>query len=457
MRLKKYQDKQLVLKRKTYLFLVLICVIGIGLLVYQSFGSYQDKVTFKLINGKLKMSNGVGDIEFTFYNGDQKLEDLPLKSSRLLYVGSSCTNGASVKWDNENWLPFVYNLTSSKTSCSLYFGSNEDRACFFHPLGSACEYYKNGETEELLYDTSADKNLRFVGSDPKNYVYFNCEAGKEQSKETCETWRIIGIMNNIEEDTGNIGSHLKIIRDSIGSYYWDSSIYYVNNGWGVNEWSEADIEKVLNNEYLNRCVGSNPCYDGSNSSIETCPDWTNIGIKEEARNMIGNIKWNTGTYARYEANGWNAYSTYSWERSKYHGKELCLNYNDKDCNDDVKRNTIWFGKIGLMYPSDYGYAVGGDVRSSCLSKSLSKYSVNCRTNDWLHVSGSAQWTISPGNNGISGNSVFRVYLDGDVGAGYATNAYAVRPTLYLKSDVKITERNYEDYGSTNHPFELSYE
>lgn len=46
-----------------------------------------------------------------------------------------------------------------------------------------------------------------------------------------------------------------------------------------------------------------------------------------------------------------------------------------DCNEPAEFSLSWKGLVGLMYPSDYGYATsGGSItnRTTCLNKSLSK-------------------------------------------------------------------------------------
>ncbi len=330
----------------------------------------------------------------------------------------------------------------------------------------ATTYLENLQTtrsDELTYDDTGDTNLRFIGSDPKNYVLFNCEKDVEPSKDTCETWRIIGAMNNVtevSEDGKNIettGSHLKIIRDKFEkNYSWDSSTSWVNDGYGVNEWSEATIEKVLNNEYLNRSSGLNACFRDYKQATETCPDWPNVGIREEVRNMIASVKWNTGTVpASYNILLTTAKYMYEAEQSDYNGKEGCQSSGKSTCNDDVDRTTTWTGKIGLMYPSDYGYAVGGDVRETCLGKSTYLYnSDSCMAYDWLY--GDSQWTMTPAPDSLRAYNVFRVYPDGYVLGSDARIGNAVRPTLYLKSDVAIVPNDAPDYGSADNPFVLSY-
>ena len=87
----------------------------------------------------------------------------------------------------------------------------------------------------LEIDETADKNIRYVGASPKNYLKFNDEI-----------WRIIGVFNNVttidEQGNEKTESLVKIIRnDSLGDYSWDSSISTINSGNGINEWSQADL------------------------------------------------------------------------------------------------------------------------------------------------------------------------------------------------------------------------
>jgi len=51
------------------------------------------------------------------------------------------------------------------------------------------------DQENLLYDETIDNNLRYVGASPNNYVLFNDEL-----------WRVIGVMNNVEDESGESGN-----------------------------------------------------------------------------------------------------------------------------------------------------------------------------------------------------------------------------------------------------------
>ena len=296
-------------------------------------------------------------------------------------------------------------------------------------------------TYTLAYDGTSDNNLRYVGSNPCNYV-----------KIDNEIWRIIGLMNNIDDGTGKKETRIKLIRnESIGTFSWDSSESSVNSGWGVNEWSQADLMKLLNPGYESESIGgslyynnsSGGCYSFSNNGATAC-DFTTTGIKTNLKNLVGNTLWSTGTNstdsdtsARYGLTS----HFYSYERSSGNGK-ICT--SGTNCNDTVKRTTTWNGKIGLMYPSDYGYATSGGStsdRTSCLNYALSdwvssSYS-DCKNNDWLYNSSNMQWTVSPYAASLAASIVFFVSSNGNVGYNSAQSSGLVRPSVYLIPSTSI--------------------
>ena len=46
---------------------------------------------------------------------------------------------------------------------------------------------------EATEQTPALTDYRYIGDDPYNYVYFNCDSLDNQNEDTCEVWRIIGV------------------------------------------------------------------------------------------------------------------------------------------------------------------------------------------------------------------------------------------------------------------------
>ena len=265
-------------------------------------------------------------------------------------------------------------------------------------------------THEATEQTTALTDYRYIGADPNNYVKFNDEL-----------WRIIGVFDT-EDGTGKVEKRLKLIRnESIGSYSWD----YNSAGNYTNEWSTAQLNNLLNSgAYYNRTTGT--YYN--NSTTASNVDFTNNGLTEKAKAMIGNAKWYLGGTANYDSssNGLASHF-YKYERGTvvYSG-----------------RSTSWTGKVGLMYPSDYGYATSGGTttnRASCLSKEMYNWDdssvSDCKNNDWMYNSNIWQWTISP-RAGDSDN-VFDVDNTGFV-YNYLANDYGVaRPVVHLKSTIKV--------------------
>ena len=297
--------------------------------------------------------------------------------------------------------------------------------------------YQYDTTNNLMKDTAG--NIRYYGASPNNYIYFNCSDYSNQSNTTCEKWRIIGVFDD----------KLKLIRnEQIGVYSWDTFASSVNSGNGVNEWSQADLMKLLNPGHESESVGgslyynskSGTCYSGQNNATTSC-NFTSTGIKNDTtRNMIAETTYNTG--------GWNTSNIYSnvmYEKER--GTTTVSNPND-----GITRATTWTGKIALPYPSDYGYAT--DL-SKC-SQTLYKYSDStCKSNDWMYSvitnSGSGVvWLLTP-DSGCA-DIAFYVASTGSVYDGhYVYNANGVAPVLYLGSDQDIVS----GYGSQSNPYQLA--
>ena len=295
--------------------------------------------------------------------------------------------------------------------------------------------YQYDTKNNLMQDTAG--NIRYYGASPNNYIYFNCDSYPSTN---CELWRIIGVFDG----------KIKLMRNStIGEYSWDTSASAVNSGYGVNEWSQADLMKLLNPGHESESVGgslyynskSGTCYNRNNNATTSC-DFTSTGIKNDTtRNMIVETTWNLG--------GWNSSNIYSnvmYEKER--GTTVISNPSD-----GITRTTTWTGKIALAYPSDYGYAT--DL-SKC-SQPLSNYhsstdSYACRSNDWMYpILGTSNWgwLLTP----YSGNSgyVFIVSLTGFVSTANFYGPQGVAPVLYLGSDQDIVSGD----GSQSNPYRLT--
>ena len=328
------------------------------------------------------------------------------------------------------------------------------------------------DTVNLASD-DPDNNIRYIGADPNNYVYFNCSDYANQSDNTCEKWRIIGVFNNMTKADGSKENLIKIVRDdSLGNLSWD----YKQNGVGSstnkgsNDWTDSQLMMMLNpvdylksgytnsndiisynnqeiyskmGSYYNGTKGCKPASIASGSKF-TCTeiDFTSNGLKnDDTRNAIETVVWNLGGTASYTSSSDGLASHwYSYER----GTKV-----------NSGRPITWIGKIGLMYPSDYGYATSGGStsdRQACLAKELWNWSdssvSDCKNNDYLFKSSYSQWTLAP-NSSIR-LSVFYVYMAGSVEYYGGYNADGVRPVAFLKSNISIMAGT----GTSSEPYQL---
>ena len=417
--------------------------------------------SFPIMNGKIQINSG--DVSIIDVKIDGKsVESIPEKGAGKFFDNAECDNGAIGSWDRNNWRFLISNLTEKKTKCTLNFTTENtlEEQNATSKIENLLMQENNGETLGTIIEDD-NSNVRYIGSNPNNYVFFNCKS-EEQNSKNCETWRIIGLMNNIKTTLGKVEKLIKIIREKLPvDLSWDSSSVdaknkYINDGYGVNEWSQANLMTLLNDDYFNAQTNTNhKCYCSRNKYACDCPKWAEIGLNKTAQDMIEEVVWNTGTKFKLEPEVTNSTPLlYQWERSNYDGKQ-CTEGNT--CNDDVKRQTIWEGKVGLMYPSDYGYATAGGGtkkdREKCLYTPLSIWDnalyTNCPNNDWLFKD-SGQWTITPDSSSSSAYSVFEIESDGSVGSYYASLKYSIRPVVYLKSSVKITGGD----GTQNLPYTL---
>ena len=298
-------------------------------------------------------------------------------------------------------------------------------------------------SNNLKKDNTEDKNIRYYGANPNNYVRFNNEL-----------WRIIGVF----------GNNVKLIRnDRLGWLSWDSSESTVNSGYGINQWGEskdtsgniyegADLQVYLNKMYYGGIEVT--CYNDLNNTKTTCPKDSNgnfLELDDVAKNLIDNHTWNIGapnhsTLNNSTTQSYDTVEFYKAERGNATGR-IC-NGGDA-CNDTVERTTTWTGYIGLQYITDYAYASSESVCETNMQEQDSSNAYICKNNNWMQRSTWA-WYLSP--VAISDNaSIVGVVFGNGRADEYATaRPLSVFPTMYLKSNVIIESGN----GSTSDPYVL---
>ena len=356
----------------------------------------------------------------------KKMENEILDNTNLI----TCNN--LVKLSNSDYI-----------SCSIYFDSNNNALVTLYgsgkfeglqiingtkenakaeeikaPVYGNAVNYVNGlyaydaSSNGLERDTTSDANIRYVGANPNNYVEFNGEA-----------WRIIGVF----------GSNLKLVRDELlTTYSFDNktTAQGIETDYGTNDWTKSYLREFLNDYYYGgktiTCHSETSGSTATNATI-TCPDINKIN--DTAKSMIQNTTWTLGGTTYKTSNP--PYETYPVNELYQKERETQVYSGHATTSTDY---------IGLIYPSDYGYA---STDASCRQNLRSgvTYTNNaysgtptCKNNNWL-FKGSWYWTISPHSS--YAYLVFGVHGGGNLNGNLALYRESVRPSVYLKSDIKI--------------------
>ena len=296
-------------------------------------------------------------------------------------------------------------------------------------------YYHDGVGTYTNADQEAgDNSYRYSGANPNNYVCFGSDA------EACPDeylYRIIGVF----DDDGDGEYNVKLIKadyatsDTLGTdgeyygKYSESTSYYKGSmdtstiaayrwnydtsvsTYGSNNWTTSDLNKInLNTNYLNYLSNS----------------WSD---------MIDDTTWYLGGMTSYNN---TAKSFYTGERNNAGYGSNPTTYGPTNASGNST-------KIGLMYPSDYGYA----AYSNAWSEDLYSYSsLSIKENNWLYM-GLYEWTITPRSS--TSNSVFYLSTSGYLLNNNAYYGYSVRPVFYLKSNISYASGN----GTKASPFRIA--
>ena len=271
----------------------------------------------------------------------------------------------------------------------------------------------------------ASTDYRYYGASPINYICLDMEGSS-----SCPDKHLYRIIGSIYEEKENT-NRLKVIKatpltdGTTSKFSWD----YKSDGTYDNIWATitsgnysnsltngSQLMKLLNSGlWWNGESGS--YYNGSTTAITV--NFTNYKLSDKAKSYI--------TTSRYYLGGHNLVGVvmtnqfYAYERGT--------------TRFDTSRPLYWDGMVGLMYSSDYGYAAG----NSCVTGTDPyKYDGGCNNKDWLYISNTSQWLMSPKlsrpddvlNFSFSKVLVIRKYK--------SLRLLSVRPTFYLTSTTSIT-------------------
>ena len=383
------------------------------------------------------------------------LPDMNTTESRCMFNDKELTNLSMGEWpanfDCENEV--VYKLDGG-SSVNLYIPASTFEivapagSMTYNETNSECLY--NGSSINTMYMGNVDKNVCMQMSVIKvpqqgNYGALITKMNDKPHKLNVKNglYRIIGSIYDERSKT----NRLKVIKatpltDGTTSLYsWD---FDINNMRSQNIWatptsgnfsnsltSGASIMKLLNSgAWWNGTSGTYDNFYIYKDNPETINvNFTNYKLSDKAKSNIDISRYYLGGIGDPEIVTSDAYG---YERG-------VLRY-------DENRPLYWDGMVGLMYPSDYGYAAGNVCATGT---ELFNYFGECSNKDWLYKTGVNQWLMSP----LSGYSrgVLLVYRGGLVLNDNSRYALAVSPVFYLSSSASISEGE----GTSAAPYILS--
>ena len=296
---------------------------------------------------------------------------------------------------------------------SQYTGTDGDNGLYYHDAD--------------LENGAGDNSYRYAGANPNNYVCFG------STTTPCPTenlYRIIGVLN----DNGEY--QVKLIKADYTTSVMlgtDGRDYYGNyvDAWGESpdykgNMTQSDIAAYRWN--YDTSVSSNGSNNWTTSEFNTINlntnYWNYLGATWQ--NLIAPTTWHLGGMT----------SPINTAKTFYDGERNNAGFDSNP--------TTYTDEIGLMYPSDYGYAAYPDAWTT----NLNGYNNSSITsNNWMYM-GLIEWKITPSSSYSS--DVFIVYSIGHISSIRAINGYSVRPGFYLKSNVEYAGGT----GTESDPFTL---
>ena len=286
-------------------------------------------------------------------------------------------------------------------------------------------------------------DYRYYGPSPNNYVCLDMEGGS-----TCPDKHLYRIIGSIYEEKENT-NRIKVIKatpltdGTTKGFSWD----YTSSGSYSNIWATITSGNYSNSltsgSQLMKLLNSGAWWNGTsgsyynNNTTATSINFTNYKLSDKAKSYITTSRYYLGGYNTSSGVMTNQFYAYERGTARY----------------DTNRPLYWDGMVGLMYPSDFGYAAG----NSCVTGTDPyNYDGGCKNKDWLWMTtssdytGGAEWLMSPD----SGDSYYVFSVDS---AGFVRNVrlshdtFAARPVFYLSSSASISEGE----GTSAAPYILS--
>ena len=296
-------------------------------------------------------------------------------------VSVNCKN-ANGRWNPKTWKLEITKITGTVT-CDVSFNSS---------ISNLTSVVNNNATKD-------ENGKRYEGKNPNNYIWFNDEL-----------WRIIGnIPVCLKSGCSTTENRVKIIKND----RLEHIVYNLTNYSSSSPltWIGSNVQNFLNRCYLGKASTCNDyCYvvNYNNQNISVGCDHSSDGIdpNDFYGKMIEDVYYNIGTGDGTIKTAANYYT------------------------QEIASHTTVASKIGLMYASDWGYAIEGYAGTLDIDNGVKVF----MDRNWLFSNGGESIMTSHSSSELESVDSYG-YIYPSKGRNYL--ACTIRPVLYLKSDVYV--------------------
>ena len=336
-----------------------------------------------MLSMMLETDSGSGQYEMT------SLSSWPTDGYVFNSELSKCENGSKLSWDETNKQVVFSGIITDK--CYVYFDVISSVALADYVISQYTGI--QGENNIYYHDSNltngaGDNSYRYAGAstDVNNYI---CLGSSEIICPADNLYRIIGVFG--DDNHGVSGQQLvKVIKNtSYGIYEWSTS--------NSSDWATASLKITLNSTFITEKLS---------------------GFEDK----IAEVTWRVSGYSTSAATAKTVYT-----------------------GEITNATKTYTAKIGLIYPSDYGYATTPDYWTT----NVYDYNTAASSKDWLFL-GSYEWLLSPNSSTPSS-----AWVVNSSGSAYHLNSVissiAVRPSFYLLSSVNFAGGD----GTKNSPIRIN--
>ena len=335
------------------------------------------------ISISISATSGTGTITKYFYSKDDGASYV--ESTSNTYTFTNLAKGTykikAYVLDSNNKISEVISKNIEITSMNL---SEYVMSQYTGTQGENNIYYHDAN----LTNGAGDNSYRYAGAstDVNNYI---CLGSSEIICPADNLYRIIGVFG--DDNHGVSGQQLvKVIKNtSYGIYEWSTS--------NSSDWATASLKITLNFTFITEKLS---------------------GFEDK----IAEVTWRVSGYSTSAATAKTVYT-----------------------GEITNATKTYTAKIGLIYPSDYGYATTPDYWTT----NVYDYNTAASSKDWLFL-GSYEWLLSPNSSTPSS-----AWVVNSSGSAYHLNSVissiAVRPSFYLLSSVNFAGGD----GTKNSPIRIN--